>query len=200
MSLEMSMNRYDPNPTTVLMSFSLEDFCDDASEPDDDIDYEPDDDIDCECPVDVEPLGNQQFRVITPTSLTPFGPLGPMLNRGDVIELTSREDGNFRYVRTVKKSRVWSKRLTGPTIRLPIPPSFAGSSGRSFRDVPTGVRVESIKSGEARRILDELVESHTRFNWEWAVGNLTLQFELEPGETEPPQEVIQKVRELGGLL
>jgi hypothetical protein len=175
---EMSMGRDDSNPKTVVVSFSLGDCYDDASEPDDDIDCEPDDDIDCECPVDVEPLGNQQFRVITPTSLTPFGPFGPMLNRGDVIELTSREDGNFRYVRTVKKSRVWSKRL-----------------GKSKR-----VRVESIKSGEARRILDELVKSHTRFNWEWAVGNLTLQFELEPGETEPPQEVIQKVRELGGLL
>ena len=39
---------------------------------------------------DVEPLGGNLFRVLAPISLTPFGPSGPRLTLGQIIEAELR--------------------------------------------------------------------------------------------------------------
>ena len=42
------------------------------------------DDLECSCDTpDVEPLGGNLFRVLTPISLTPFGPFGPGIDSWD---------------------------------------------------------------------------------------------------------------------
>jgi hypothetical protein len=70
-------------------------------------------DLECSCEFDdsaAEPLGGNLFRVLAPMSVTPFGPLGPALNLGQIIEAEPVSTGVWRYVRTHFKPAVRSWR------------------------------------------------------------------------------------------
>jgi hypothetical protein len=100
-------------------------------------------------------MTDRTFRLAEPLSVTPFGPYGPMLNLGDVIEVESQPDGTFRYVRTLESGDPWS------------------------RTIP-GVSIEVIERPVIHDLLEEFIAAGGM--WELAVGNLTLQI-LSPRGT-----------------
>jgi hypothetical protein len=59
-------------------------------------------DLECSCEFDdsdAEPLGGNLFRVLAPMSVTPFGPLGPALTLGQIIEaepVSTASGGHFK--------------------------------------------------------------------------------------------------------
>ncbi len=102
------------------------------------------DDLECHCDdPDVEPLGGNLFRVLAPISVTPFGPLGPGLILGQIIEAEPVSSGVWRYVRTHFKPAVRSWRL--------------------FCKQPD-------------------VLNKPNCEWEWSVGNITIQTVSIEGE------------------
>ena len=111
---------------------------------------------------DVEPLGGNLFRVLAPISLTPFGPFGPRLTLGQIIEAEPVSTGVWRYVRTNFKPAVrsWCVTCEWDVFNKPD----------IFQDL---------------QLLCEL-----NCNWEWIVGNLTVQtvsMEREPLLSEVEQ-------------
>jgi hypothetical protein len=140
------------NQTMKTLLFKLSDFADEE------ITEGEGDDRECSCGApDVEPLprltqercnrGNL-FRVLEPVSLTPFGPLGPGLTLGQIIEAEPVSTGVWRYVRTHFRLAVRSWRVSceQPDVlnRPDISPDL--------------------------QLLREL-----NCGWEWSVGNITIQ-------------------------
>jgi hypothetical protein len=121
----------------------------------------------------VAEAGANRCHIAEPVSVTFLGPHGPMLNLGDLIEVTPLSDGSYGYVRTVERSRVWSETLQGVE---QDPRVYLGAAG----------------------VLDELVKAGCR--WEWCSGNLTVQMILGDGESEPPSEVEELVERLVAAL
>src|SRR6516165_491625 len=103
---------------------------------------------------DVEPLGGNRFRVLAPISLTPFGPLGPGLTLGQIIEAEPVSTGVWRYVRTHFKPAVRSWRVSCEQDALNRP------------DISQDLQ-----------LLREL-----NCEWEWSVGNITIQTVSMEGE------------------
>jgi hypothetical protein len=146
----------------LVIVYSLDDF--EAPEPSGAKQY------DGRCPVVVEPLGGNLFRVAEPASLTPFGPLGPMLSLGEVIELDPLSDGVWTLVRVRDSPPLLSRTLSG------IPRHWLG-----LGDVPS--------------LLERLVQHGGA--WEWVCGNLTMQCPREPGaeaSIEPVHRALQELR------
>lgn len=108
-------------------------------------------------------LSAHRFRLARPTSVTFAGPLGAMLNMGDVIEVIPLDDGTYKYVRTLEPARIWS-RIFGRV---------------AVRDID--------EEGLPRRILDQFHEAGGA--WEWVAGNLIIQAPLQEGESEPPAHI-----------
>jgi hypothetical protein len=114
------------------------------------------DDLECHCDdPDVEPLGGNLFRVLAPISVTPFGPLGPGLILGQIIEAEPVSSGVWRYVRTHFKPAVRSWRLFCKQPDVLNKPDI-------FQDL---------------QLLREL-----NCEWEWSVGNITIQTVSIEGE------------------
>ena len=107
------------------------------------------DDFECSCDApDVEPLGGNLFRVLAPISLTPFGPLGPGLILGQIIEAEPVSTDVWRYVRTHFKPVVRSWRV-------------------SCRKPDMLNKPDISQDLQLRRGLN--------CEWEWSVGNITIQ-------------------------
>lgn len=145
-------------------------------------DYDPNsppahemEDLDWEWTVDLnlEPLGDNRFRVPEPVSVSFVGPHGPMLNLGEVIEALPHSDGVLRYRRTLESPPVWSRLIGG---------------------------VESLGALEEERaahVLRQIEQAGCR--WELCVGNLTIQGSAVTSE-DPSLEVSAIIRELVKLL
>jgi hypothetical protein len=123
------------------------------------------DDSECSCGApDVEPLGGNLFRVLGPISLTPFGPLGPGLTLGQIIEAEPVSTGVWRYMRTHFK----------PAVR----------SWRVFCEQPDVLNKPDIS--QDLQLLREL-----NCEWEWSVGNITIQTASMEGE--PPISEVERI-------
>jgi hypothetical protein len=96
---------------------------------------------------DVEPLGENLFRILAPISLTPFGPFGPGLILGQTIEAEPVSTGVWRYVRTHFE----------PAVR----------SWRVFCEQP-----DVLSKPDISQDLQLLRELHCE--WEWSAGNITI--------------------------
>jgi hypothetical protein len=107
------------------------------------------DECECSCGVtdDVEPLDGHRFRVLAPIFLTPFGPSGPRLTMGQIIEAEPVSTGVWRYVRTHFK----------PAVR-----SWCDRCGQDVLNKP-----DIFKNLQLLRELN--------CNWEWCAGNITVQ-------------------------
>jgi hypothetical protein len=134
--------------------FKLSDFADEEM-----IEGEGDDRDDSECSCgapDVEPLGGNLFRVLGPISLTPFGPLGPGLTLGQIIDAEPVSTGVWRYVRTHSKPAVRTWRVFCKQLEMLDKPHIS----------------------QDLQLLRQL-----NCEWEWSVGNITIQtvsMEREP--------------------
>lgn len=114
------------------------------------------DDLECSCDTpDVEPLGANLFRVLTPISLTPFGPLGPGLILGQIIEAELVSADAWRYVRTHFKPGVRSWRVSC-------------------------VKPDVLNKPDISQDLQLL--RGLNCEWEWSVGNITIQRVSTEGE------------------
>jgi hypothetical protein len=131
--------------------FKLSDFADEEMTEGEGDDWDPE----CSCGgPDVEPLGGNLFRVLGPISLTPFGPLGPELTLGQIIEAEPVSTGVWRYVRTHFKPAVRAWHLVCEQQVL------------NKRDISQDLQ-----------LLREL-----NCEWEWCVGNITIQTVSMEGE------------------
>jgi hypothetical protein len=145
--------------------------------------------------VELVPLGRERFGVPGPTSLTPFGPYGPMFHLGDVIQAVPAEDGWHRFVRRLESSDVWGRCLPVPHLARLTRPAPAererGSrfgSQRALRAVLSGGRI------------GELFEKLERAGggWEYCVGNVTIQLPVPRGSELPPdlQDLVDELFDL----
>jgi hypothetical protein len=133
--------------------FKLSDFADEKTTEGEGDDW---DDSECSCgALDVESLGGNLFRVLGPISLTPFGPFGPGLTLGQIIEAEPVSTGVWRYVRTHFKQAVRSWRV--------------------FCKQPNALKNPDIS--EDLQLLRGL-----NCEWEWSVGNITIQMASIEGE------------------
>jgi hypothetical protein len=143
---------------TLKLSFRLSDF-----EPDEaDAVGEPDDSV-CDVEVDAYELHPGIYRIAGPQSLTAFGPYGPLLNLGSVIQVELQGDRTCRYVRTLESPSIWTILVVAP------------------------VRLEVIGREDVKRHLDALLDLGC--GWEWCVGNVTIQG-LQSGPTPGPSEAV----------
>jgi hypothetical protein len=119
-------------------------------------------------------VGPNRVQAIEPVSLTPLGPCGPMLNFGDVFEVTLLEDGSYGYVRLLERIRVWSRTLADPA---------------------------ELARGENEAV-QSLVDELATFSCvtEWCSGNLTVQTQLEERQMEPARMVLELVETLAEML
>ena len=158
-------------PEEITLYSQLADWDDDSPEErgdgDDDLDF------DCESSMMVERLGPNRMRLLEPCSITPFGPYGPTLNLGDVIEATPLEGGGYRYVRTVQEAWIWSA-------------VFQSVSERAMR------------AFDASPLATELAA--TGGMWEWSAGNLTAQLPREGNVAERPSSVTNLFVRIDRLL
>jgi hypothetical protein len=138
------------NQTMKTLFFKLSDLYDEEMTETE----EDDSEWSCDNP-DVQPLGGNLFRVLGPISLTPFGPLGPGLTLGQIIEAEPVSIGVWRYVRTHFK----------PAVR----------AWRVF-----GVQLEMLNKPDISQDLQLLRELNCE--WEWSVGNITIQTASMEGE------------------
>ena len=53
--------------------------------------------------------------IAEPAMPTPFGPLGPRLNLGDVIEVEPRSENEYRYMRIVERGSLQYQFMQLPT-------------------------------------------------------------------------------------
>jgi hypothetical protein len=114
------------------------------------------DDLECSCDApDVEPLGGNLFRVLAPISLTPFGPFGPGLILGQIIEAEPVSTDVWRYVRTHFKPAVRSWRVSG-------------------------VKPDVLNKPDISQDLQLL--RGLNCEWEWSVDNITIQRVSMEGE------------------
>jgi hypothetical protein len=97
----------------------------------------------------------REFRVLGPMSVTPFGPFGPGLTLGQIIEAEPVSTRVWRYVRTHLKPAVRSWRV------------FCGQL-----DVLNRPNIS-----QDLQLLREL-----NCEWEWSVGNITIQALSTEGE------------------
>jgi hypothetical protein len=149
------------NQTTETLLFMLSDFADSAfyeSESTEEMTEEAGDDLECSCEFDdaeFESLGGNLFRVLAPISVTPFGPMGPGLSLGQIIEAEPVSAGVWRYVRTHFKPAVRSWRV------------FCG-------------QLDVLDRPDISQDLQLLRELNCQ--WEWSVGNITIQAVSMEGE------------------
>jgi hypothetical protein len=123
---------------------------------DEEITEEEEDDLECGCnDPDVEPLGGNLFRALAPISLTLFGPLGPGLSLGQIIEAEPVSTGVWRYVRTHFTPAVRSWRIICKQSDVLNNPDIS----------------------QDLQLLREL-----KCEWEWSVGNITIQTLSMEGE------------------
>jgi hypothetical protein len=127
--------------------FKLSDFADEEMTEGEGNDWD-DSESSCGVDPDVEPLGGNLFRVLGPISLTPFGPLGPGLTLGQIIEAEPVSTGVWRYVRTHFKPAVREWRVFGMQLEMLDKPDIS----------------------QDLQLLREL-----NCQWEWSVGNITIQ-------------------------
>ena len=135
-------------------------------------DEDEEDEWDLTCPAEVVRLGGNRFRVALPVSVTPFGPLGPMLNLGDVIEAVPTGDGSYRLQQVIR-ARQWS---------------------RTF----SGVEQAAVSDPSIRRILDQLTSWGAA--WEWCAANITVQVPHQGDGTEPDARVTTALNDLAEAI
>lgn len=128
-------------PPRDSLVFRFEDFAGPEEQTEDWEDDEP-----CDSPVMVTRLGEDRFHVCDPTSLTPFGPLGPFLSAGTKIRVKKMDGGSYRLVEIVERPPVWTWRF----------PSWQWQTLE-----------EDVKAS-----VDALSE---KGQWEWCAGNFTIQ-------------------------
>jgi hypothetical protein len=139
--------------------FKLSDFADEEM-PEGEADDQDDPECSCGVEQDVEPLGGNLFRVLGPISLTPFGPLGPGLTLGQIIEAEPVFTDEWRYVRTHFKPAVWAWRVCCKQPDVLDKPDIS----------------------QDLQLLREL-----NCQWEWSVGNITIQTVSMEGEPLPSE-------------
>jgi hypothetical protein len=155
------------NQTTETLFFMLSDFADSAFSERESTEEEMTDDLECSCEFDdseFEPLGGNLFRVLAPISVTPFGPLGPGLTLGQIIEAAPVSTGVWRYVRTHFKPAVRSWRV------------FCG-------------QLDVLDRPDISQDLQLLRELNCQ--WEWSAGNITIQ--TVPMEGEPLLSEVERI-------
>ena len=99
-------------PEEVVLRFRLSDLDDDPTEANEVLDDE-DDEPEGTVSVTVERVGPDRVRLLEPCSLTPFGPIGPVLHLGDLVEVEALDDGSVRYRRVLEAALVWEFGRTG---------------------------------------------------------------------------------------
>jgi hypothetical protein len=125
------------------------------------------------CEVTLEYIEGDLFRVPEPTSLTPFGPYGTILDLASVIEAAPESDGTRRYIRTVTAPPVWT------------------------RIVPN-VALAALEDEAVSERLDRLQELGC--GWEWCAANLTIQGLRDAADTPAGREADRVVDEVVGLV
>lgn len=114
--------------------------------------------------VAVIPEGHDRFRVAEPTSLTPFGTLGPSLNMGDIIHGHALPDGSYRILGIERcQARTWQL---------------------------TGIDRQTLESPAIRDLLAKIQVLEGR--WEWMAGTVTVQVGPE-ADTIRSRAMIDKV-------
>jgi hypothetical protein len=147
---------------------------DDDDAEDDFLEYGPDpDDYMFRCYPTVQPAGESRFRLVEPQSITFAGPLGPMLNFGDIIDVVKLSKGCYGFLRIAEAARVWTRVFGG----LPI---------------------ETLSKRDVASTLDAFTDAGG--GWEYCVGNITLQWMLEENEAEPPPVTLALLRRLEGAI
>jgi hypothetical protein len=121
--------------------------------------------FDGEITFDVEPVAGSpgHFRMPEPVSITPFGPFGPSFSVGDVIATIPHGDGTYVLKRVVMRADSWSKYVSGVTAETLEEPQLVEAL-HEFYDLGGG--------------------------WEFATGNLTLQYLKMPDEPVAPAAVL----------
>lgn len=141
--------------------------------------------------IEVVPLAPDRFRIPGATSLTPFGPLGPTLNLGDVIETAPLSEGVHRFVRRLESARVWSRTLYVPHV------SRAAIGDRERRSLVEQQQFlhDLLRGGRVGALLEEIERAGG--GWEYAVGNVTVQLPLPEGSELPAhlQELVDELFE-----
>lgn len=163
-------------PETISVTFRLGDFAELGNEPPDDPDS-----LESEVALLVTRTSEGLFRIEEPTSLSFIGPLGPMLDLGDVIEVEGVGTERCVCHRRVGKPRTWTRRTL-----LPGPHHVRG--GWQW----------AIEHGRPREVLEQLSMLGAR--WEAAVGHLTVQGYLGEGESEAPPAIDDLLGELQTVL
>lgn len=123
----------------------------------------------CSAIVEVQSVGSNLFKVAGPVSLTPFGPFGPMLSFGTIIEAKPLRNGAYRYLRSREVPNIWTRVLSC-------------------------VQPESIQTSEAATLLGRL--STVGCAWEYCAGNLTIQGRSLQLAREPTQEIEGLIAEI----
>lgn len=151
-------------PEEITIRYRLSDFDEESS---------IDDDFEGTCSPLVIKLDQNYFRLMEPLSVTPFGPWGPMLDFGEVIEANPLDDGTYRYVRRVQRARMWTRRLEP-------------------------VSQQAIQQDGVRHILNQVGEAGGM--WEWMAHCLTIQGLLAEGEVDTPTSIKELIDNLTRAL
>ena len=149
-------------PEAITLHFSLSAFDDESS-------LDEGEDMEGICDARVLRLNDGHLLLTEPLSVTFFGPYGPMLNLGDLIEVVPMDEGTYRYVRTVQQARLWT--------RTKAPASQ-----------------QAIEQDPVRQILDRITEAGGK--WEWNASAITVQFLLAEGEEDIPHSIKELVDDL----
>jgi hypothetical protein len=113
-------------------------------------------------------LGDDRFQVCDPTSLTPFGPLGPFLSAGTKIRVKKMDGGSYRLVEIAERPPMW-------TWRIP---------SRQWHTLEADVKAS----------VDALSEKGCQ--WEWCAGNFMIQKPRLPDENAPDPSVAEMIAAL----
>jgi hypothetical protein len=133
------------------------DFDDDNSE---------EEDVDWASSVLVEAIGDNLFRVPEPTSLTPFGPIGPMLSLGEIIRASPQEGGLWRFEGIQESEDVWTFKVQVMTSSV-------------------------LQQADLARRLERLRDLNC--GWEWCVGNLTIQGLTSSPDREEADMIVSEI-------
>lgn len=123
--------------------------------------------------VEREAPDSSRVRVAEPVSISPFGPVGPGFNDGDIIEVSPLDNGTYRFVRVVTKADPWTL--------------FIG-----------GVTRQEIRGPQAEALLATVIDQGG--GWEYGAGNLRVQFPNDEGRPDAPQRVSSLFAEIRALL
>lgn len=142
-------------------------------DPDEELPVEEDDLIELTGTALVVRVDDTHFRNMEPFSISPFGPVGGLLDFGVVFEAKPLGDGAYRYLFTVEEPPVWTFSI----------------------DV---LSLQTLDHDDVRPILEQISQSGG--HWEWMQHILTIQGYLTEGDKNPPTNIEQLIAELIRIL